>query len=120
MPIDLDEWQNIEERELKSNAMLLDWMRNDQAYTTPEVQTFLKIHHPAALQRLKRLEQLGFVEFKTLGKTKYWRKVKDWPKEEAVQLDYSNPMDAEVQKEYAKENKSKGKGSSKTNRKVTA
>ena len=38
MPIDLDEWQNIEERELKSNAMLLDWMRNDQAYTTTEVQ----------------------------------------------------------------------------------
>tara|TARA_Y100001938_G_scaffold128710_1_gene182805 strand:- start:42951 stop:43319 length:369 start_codon:yes stop_codon:yes gene_type:complete len=122
MPIDLDDWMNIEERELKSNSMLLDWMRSDQAYTTTEVQTFLKIHHPAALQRLKRLEQLGFVEFKTLGKTKYWRKIKDWPRDETVELDYSNPLDSEVQKEYAKENKTttKSKGSGKTNRKVTA
>ncbi len=120
MPIDLDEWNHIEERELKSNEELLLWMSPDQAYTTTEVQTFLKIHHPAALQRLKRLEQLGFVEFKTLGKTKYWRKIQNWPMNTTKELDYSNPLDPQVQKELANENKNEQtKGKRKINNQTT-
>ena len=123
MPIDLDDWNNIEERELKSNEELLTWMHPDQAYTTTEVQTFLKIHHPAALQRLKRLEQLSFVEFKTLGKTKYWRKIKNWPVTTKADLDYSNCLDPAVQKEQAYNNKhdnKQNKGTGKINNKATA
>ena len=105
MPIDLDAWNKIEERNLKGNKDLLLWMSEDQAYTTTEVQNFLGIHHPAALQRLKRLEQLNFVEFKVLGKTKYWRKLHDWPEEETVELDYTNPLDPVLQRQYAQDMK---------------
>ena len=78
MPINLGEYQNIKEKELKSNKTLLDWMKPQEAYTTTEVQVFLGIHHPAALQRLKRLQQIGYVEYKIIGKAKYWRKIKEW------------------------------------------
>lgn len=81
MPIDLKEYQAIQEKELKSNKILLDWMKPEQAYTTTEVQIFLGIHHPAALQRLKRLQQIGYVEYKIIGKAKYWRKLKEWEEE---------------------------------------
>ena len=81
MPIDLKEYQAIEEKQLKSNKTLLDWMKPEEAYTTTEVQEFLGIHHPAALQRLKRLQQIGYVEYKIIGKAKYWRKLKEWQEE---------------------------------------
>ena len=81
MPIDLKEYQAIQEKELKSNKILLDWMKPEEAYTTTEVQVFLGIHHPAALQRLKRLQQIGYVEYKIIGKAKYWRKLKEWEEE---------------------------------------
>ena len=48
MPIDLKEYRDIQEKELKSNKALLEWMDPKEAYTTTEVQEFLGIHHPAA------------------------------------------------------------------------
>ena len=81
MPIDLKEYRDIQEKELKSNKALLEWMDPKEAYTTTEVQEFLGIHHPAALQRLKRLQQIGYVEYKIIGKAKYWRKLKEWTEE---------------------------------------
>jgi len=52
------------------------------AYTTTDLQKFLKIEHPATLQRLKKLEVKGFVEKRWEKRKHLWRKIKEWPEEE--------------------------------------
>jgi len=79
MPIDLREYEQLKEKKLKSNKELLGFMTEIEAYTTTELQRFLGIQHPAALQRLKKLKRDGFIELKISGKTHYWKKAKDWP-----------------------------------------
>ena len=79
MPIDLKEYDALKEKQLKSNPELLGFMSNTQAYTTTELQRFLGIQHPAALQRLKKLKRDGYIELKVSGKTHYWKKAKEWP-----------------------------------------
>ena len=79
MPIDLKEYEALKEKNLKSNQQLLGFMQSAEAYTTTELQIFLGIQHPAALQRLKKLKRDGFIELKVSGKTHYWKKAKDWP-----------------------------------------
>jgi len=82
MPISLREYHDLTEKQLKSNKELLDHMDKEMAYTTTELQTFLGIQHPAALQRLKKLKGLGYIELKINGKIHYWKKDKEWPEEE--------------------------------------
>ena len=79
MPIDLKEYEALKEKKLKSNKELLQFMSQSQAYTTTELQIFLGIQHPAALQRLKKLKRDEFIELKVSGKTHYWKKIKEWP-----------------------------------------
>ena len=82
MPIPLETYESLEGKKLKSNKELLDWMGNTQAYTTTEVEKFLGIQHPAALQRLKRLKRMEYIELKMEKKTHYWKRLKIWPIEE--------------------------------------
>lgn len=79
MPIDLIDYNSLEGKELKSNKELLDFMHNEKAYSTTDIEKFLGIQHPAALQRLKRLARDEFIELKKDGKKHWWHKVKEWP-----------------------------------------
>lgn len=54
-------------------------MDPDKAYTTTDIEKFLKIEHPATLQRLKKLETKGFLEKRWDKRKHLWRKVKEWP-----------------------------------------
>ena len=82
MPINLNDYNNLQGKELKSNKELLDYMDDNQAYSTTDIEKFLGIQHPAALQRLKRLARDKFIELKKDGKKHWWHKIKEWPKQE--------------------------------------
>ena len=91
MPIDLDKYYKLPEQAFKSDKQLLDYMAKDLAYTTTELQGFLKIEHPATLQRLKKLEAKGFVDRREEKRKHLWHKIKEWPEEEdEIQLDRSS------------------------------
>ncbi len=79
MPIDIKDYQLLQGKELKSNEELLTFMNKDKAYSTTDIEVFLGIQHPAALQRLKRLARDEFIELKKDGKKHWWHKVKEWP-----------------------------------------
>jgi predicted HTH transcriptional regulator len=82
MPIDLKDYLALPEKTLKSNRELLDFMDSEKAYTTTDLQNFLKIQHPAALSKLKKLKANGYLELKISGKSHYWRKIKEWPEDD--------------------------------------
>ncbi len=88
MPITLREYEDLQEKTLKSNRELLEYMGDSKAWTTTELQKFLGIQHPAALQRLKKLRQSGYLKLKIDGKTHYWHKEKDWPEAEIKEFSY--------------------------------
>lgn len=82
MPIPIKEYNELPEKALKSNKELLDHMSKTEAYTTTDLQNFLKIQHPAALSKLKKLKVNGYLELKVSGKCHYWAKIKEWPEED--------------------------------------
>jgi predicted HTH transcriptional regulator len=82
VPITEKEYNALPEKALKTNKELLEHMQDDLAYTTTDLQKFLNIQHPAALSKLKKLKQLGYLELKVSGKSHYWKKIKDWPEDE--------------------------------------
>ncbi len=82
MVINLEAWYKLPKDPIKNDKQLLDYMEYDKAYTTTDIQKYLKIEHPATLQRLKKLEKKGFVEKRWDKRRHLWRKLKDWPEEE--------------------------------------
>lgn len=82
MAIDLKKFYELPEEPVKNDKQLLEYMDPDKAYTTTDLQHFLKIKHPATLQRLKKLQIKGFVERRMDNNKHYWRKIKEWPEEE--------------------------------------
>lgn len=91
MPIDLKQYYKLPEQASKSDKQLLDFLDPNLAYTTTEVQGFLKIEHPATLSRLKKLEELGYVEKRWEKRKHIWHKIKEWPEEEdEIEIDKSS------------------------------
>lgn len=82
LPISIKDYNDLPAKVLKSNKELLDYMEKDKAYTTTDLQKFLNIQHPAALSKLKKLKQKGYLELKISGKSHYWRKIQEWPEED--------------------------------------
>lgn len=82
MPISEKEYNELPEKALKTNKELLDFMDNNTAYTTTDLQKFLNIQHPAALSKLKKLKKLEYLELKISGKSHYWKKIKEWPEDD--------------------------------------
>jgi len=73
-PISKVEWEALSKISHVSNKELLEQMEDDVGYSTTQIQTILNIQHPAALQRLKKLKCLGYVEKKGTE----WFKLKKW------------------------------------------
>lgn len=104
MVINLKDYNNLEQRATKSNQQLLEFMNEDSAYTTTDLQKFLSIQHPATLQRLKRLTRLGYLELKVIGTTNYWHKLKEWPPENSdIIIDDVLSTDSRIRKSQDKE-----------------
>jgi len=84
-PLNLDQWNKLPPKQYKTNRELLSFMKENQGYSTEELKNFLKVRPPAALQRLKKLEEKGFVIKKKLTKGKgLWYKIKEWPEKEEM------------------------------------
>jgi len=83
MPIDIKQFNEIKERQVKDDRDLLDFMKKDEWYTTNDVQKFLKINHTATLQRLKKLNERSYIELK-IDKIYKWLKVKDMEEKEII------------------------------------
>jgi len=85
MPISLREYHHLPEKNLKSNRDLLNFMKFNTPYTTTDLQKFLEIQHPAALQRLKKLKKSGYLKLEITKKEHKWFKEKDWPEEDEIE-----------------------------------
>lgn len=82
MPISREDFDSTAGIETMNNATLLSKMKSDLAYSTKDVQEMLGgISHGAALQRLKRLKEKGYVQEKRIKRNSFFVKVKEWEPE---------------------------------------
>ena len=78
MPIPIKEFNSIKERKSISDSELLNFMNFEENYITNDIQKFLNINHTATLQRLKKLNRLGYLKLVITPKRNYcWQKIKD-------------------------------------------
>lgn len=78
MPISLKEYTNIKEKKLVNNEALLDFMRFETEYTTPDIRRFLQISRNAVIQRLRDLEKKGYVSSRQHRHVFIWKKMRDY------------------------------------------
>jgi len=84
MPIELNKFYKIKERKIRKDRDLLRFMNTTQQYTTNDIQKFLEINHTATLQRLKKLEKLGFLVLHINRRIYNWEKIKDIQDEDMI------------------------------------
>jgi len=84
MPIELNKFYKIKQRKIRKDKDLLGFMNTTQQYTTNDIQKFLEINHTATLQRLKKLEKLGFLTLHINRRVYNWEKIKDMADEDII------------------------------------
>ena len=74
-PISRDEFEKLPESGAHSSGELLDWMVDTSAYSTTEIEQYLKISHAATLSRLSNLMKQGLIKRRVLNHSHYWAKM---------------------------------------------